>query len=200
MPLYIGTPYKIEGKIEPRASRNAKGVQGRFIFASPHRNAAMAYAFKPTHPQLARSPLLVSELLQNNEGQNPYVMIIAADHNLYLRGLALVGHLYTVPAAHSFRAVASQEGEHISTDALATSRCSYETVALPKELGKSFHILFANPNSPKLFKLIDTIAQQNPLSEHGRLLLDEATMSQAVSESILYKVPNQEILSAASRQ
>ena len=102
MKLYIGTLYKISNnKIEPRPRRNAKGEEGNFVYATPHRNAAIAYAFKPTNSELNNAPLLMPEVQQEKTGcENPYAMIIGGDYNAYIRGLNLTGNLYTVPSDH----------------------------------------------------------------------------------------------------
>lgn len=194
MRLYFGTPYKISGKIEPRPYRNAKGNEGNFVFATPHRNAAIAYAFKPTDPNLQTSPLLVPEVQQQEAGsENPYAMIIGADYNLYLRGLSLTGNLYTVPPDH-FHPVASPQGEYVSSENIPVTECEHNIVSLKSTLGRNFDILFANQGKD-FFSFLDSMIRAHPLEEFGRLITDQKTLEQAVSEGILYKIDDQEIIS-----
>lgn len=194
MKLYIGTPYKISSKIEPRPGRNTKGQEGDFIYATPHRNAACAYAFKPTDPSFRNSPLLIPEIQQEaSADENPYAMIIGGDYNLYIRGLSLTGNLYTVPS-DSFQPVGSLQGEYTSTSSIPVSDCEHEIVDLKTTLGNNFNIWFAKP-SEAFFTFLDNMIRRYPLEKFGRLMTDQETLKQAVSDGILFKVDDQEIIS-----
>lgn len=194
MKLYLGTPHKISGKIEPKPCRNTKGESGNFVFATPHRNAAIAYAFKPTDPKLNNAPLLMPEVQQEKTGsENPYAMIIGGNHHLYIRGLSLTGNLYTVPTSY-FRPVACSQGEHASNVGIPIDECEHQVIKLEDTLGRNFNIWFANI-SDKFSTFVKDMVKAHPLEEYGRLVTDLATLEQAVSESILFKIDDQEIIS-----
>lgn len=198
MKLYIGTPNKISNKIEPRHTRNARGEEGSFIYATPHRKAATAYAFKPTDPELNNAPLLIPEVQQEKTGtENPYAMIIGGDYNLYIRGLSLTGNLYTVPSKH-FQPVACPQGEYTSSNSIDVADCQHEVIRLEDVLGNDFNIWFGEPTEA-FFTFLDKMIRAHPLEKYGRLVTDPATLEQAVSRGILFKIDNQELIDKAMK-